>query len=303
MFSTPNPMVQAAYYNPMYSNPMFSNTMYTDPMLSSSLSTSPWYSSSPSPYSNPWFSSSMYPTQAYSAQVCPTTAYTAPICPTAAYTAPICPTTSYTAPICPTEAYTAPVCPIPAYQPQFSANMYQTQALPSSEDLTQLAWQIAQSYQLVQCRAPQVYRQYIPIAGPPGRLYQAVRQLPAPSPDVIQRLYVVQPGRDMVDLLIQSSPTPCPVYQDSTICQPGQPPIVTPRIFSQAQASSYVCPMQPCTTQFMPTAAPEMPVAPVCYNYAALPPYIANTTPYPVAYGTRAFPREYPRRMGSRYRY
>lgn len=179
-----------------------------------------------------------------------------------------------------------------------------TSNLPTSDDLTQIAWQIAQTYQLIVPRAPCVYQQVIPVSGPPGRVYQAFRQLPAQSPDVIQRVYVVQPGRDMIDLVIQGAQATGPVYQDQTVCQASQPPTIYPRIvqptsYSVASMAS-VAPVAPV----MPTMA-AVPVGmaayqtPMTYGAYAMPSFVANTSPFPVAYGTRAFPRAYPGRGGA----
>jgi len=60
--------------------------------------------------------------------------------------------------------------------------------LPSSCDLTQLAWEIGQIYQLGSFgKQSTLYKQIINMNGAPGRIYQAVRRLPAPAPDVVQR--------------------------------------------------------------------------------------------------------------------
>ncbi len=109
--------------------------------------------------------------------------------------------------------------------------MCQQYTLPNDDDLTQLAWLIAYHYGLACQKQSMVYQQYIQMAGPPGRIYHAVRRLPGPAPDVIQRTYVVNPSRDIVDLSIEANNTMvAPVYQDRTISAPCQPPVVRPRI-------------------------------------------------------------------------
>lgn len=75
----------------------------------------------------------------------------------------------------------------PTTEPQ-ALPFYNVSTLPTSTDLTQIAWEIAQAYQLGSFgRQSTLYRQIINMNGAPGRIYQAVRRLPAPSPDVIQR--------------------------------------------------------------------------------------------------------------------
>ena len=62
--------------------------------------------------------------------------------------------------------------------------------LPSPTDLTQIAWEIAQIHQLGSFgKQSTLFKQIINMNGAPGRIYQAVRRLPAPAPDVIQRYF------------------------------------------------------------------------------------------------------------------
>ena len=80
--------------------------------------------------------------------------------------------------------------------PTFSSSINSLQptlpftTLPTSGDLTQIAWEIAHAYQLGSLGKQSVtYRQVIHVNGAPGRVYQAVRRLPAPAPDVFQRFF------------------------------------------------------------------------------------------------------------------
>ncbi len=78
-----------------------------------------------------------------------------------------------------------------------------------------------------------LYRQVITVPGPPGRVLTAYRRLPIPQPDVLQRIYVVKPQRDVIDLVIQSPGSPAAHLTEKTIYSRPHKPVIIPRIIQQ----------------------------------------------------------------------
>ena len=94
--------------------------------------------------------------------------------------------------------------------------------------LTELTQKIGQS--LVQRKEPTLYRQVITVPGPAGRVLQAFRRLPEQQPDVLQRIYVVKPERDIIDLLISCPSGQNMQYIEKTIHGRPQKPLIMPRL-------------------------------------------------------------------------
>ena len=59
-------------------------------------------------------------------------------------------------------------------------------------------------------RAPVLRRQIFRVQGPAGRVHQVIRRLQTPQPDIIEKVIVTKPQRDVINLLIErpvTSPT------------------------------------------------------------------------------------------------
>jgi len=131
-------------------------------------------------------------------------------------------------------------------QHQYSS--YSQAQLPSSSavaadqtaDLSQLAPQIEAAYEAAtgqQRRQPVIKRQVITIPGAPGRVQQIVRRLPTPTPDIIERVFIVKPQRDVVNLIIERPGTPPAQYKDRTIMGKPRKPLINPMIVRVAARS------------------------------------------------------------------
>lgn len=108
-----------------------------------------------------------------------------------------------------------------------------TQNLTDSGQLAQvldeLTDRIAQNY--MQGKQPKLYRQVVTIPGQPGRVLQAFRRLPNVSQDVFQRIYVVKPQRDVIDLLISVPNQPSGThYSEKTLYARPHRPLIKPRL-------------------------------------------------------------------------
>lgn len=81
-----------------------------------------------------------------------------------------------------------------------------------------------------QRRQPVVKRQVITVPGAPGRVQQIVRRLPTPTPDVVERVFVVKPQRDVVNLIIERPCTPPAQFRDRTVIGKQRKPVIHPMI-------------------------------------------------------------------------
>ncbi len=57
-----------------------------------------------------------------------------------------------------------------------------------------------------------------------------VRRLPTPTPDVIERVFIVKPQRDTVNLIIERPSTPPAQYKDKTVYGKQRRPLINPKI-------------------------------------------------------------------------
>lgn len=129
---------------------------------------------------------------------------------------------------------------------QHQHSSYSQAQLPSSSavadtDLSQLAPQIEAAYEAAtgqQRRQPVIKRQVITIPGAPGRVQQIVRRLPTPTPDIIERVFIVKPQRDIVNLIIERPGTPPAQYKDRTIMGKPRKPLINPLIVRVAARSA-----------------------------------------------------------------
>lgn len=72
---------------------------------------------------------------------------------------------------------------------------------------------------LAECKRPILRRQVITVpAQCPGRVAYITRRLPTPPPDIIERITVVKPPRDIVNLCIEKPQQPGPCYQERNVC-------------------------------------------------------------------------------------
>lgn len=136
-----------------------------------------------------------------------------------------------------------------------------------SDDLTQLAPQIEAAYEAAtgQRRQSVVKRQVITIPGQPGRVQQVVRRLPTPTPDVIERVFIVKPQRDTVNLIIERPSTPPAQYKDKTVYGKQRRPLINPKIIQVPSRQNTA------TSSCYPYSYPQSysPYSP--YNMQALP--------------------------------
>ena len=134
------------------------------------------------------------------------------------------------------SVYSAP------YSSNFAANYHQTQLDTNDPQLQQQIEQIVSS--LTECRRPMLRRQVITVpANCPARVTCITRRLPTPPPDVIERITVIKPPRDVVNLCIEKPYQPGPCFQQREIIGKSRKPLIQPRIVSVPPRSN------PCNQQ------------------------------------------------------
>ena len=142
-----------------------------------------------------------------------------------------------------------------------------------------LAPQIEAAYEAAALhrRQPVIRRQVIQVPGNPGQVKQIVRRVPTPIPDVIERVFVVKPQRDIVNLVIERPTTPPPQIKNRKPVINSQVVRVAPR---SIQAPPAPVPVQvqppvqyaPAPVQYAPAPVQYAP-APVQYAPAPAPAY------------------------------
>lgn len=132
---------------------------------------------------------------------------------------------------------------------------------------------------LVRRRQPVLRRQIIKVPGPGGRVQQVVRRLPTPQPDLIERVYVVKPQRDVVNLLIERPGTPAPQVQERRVVGRPHRPVIHQQVVRVAPRTQ--------VNQAAPLANYGYVSQPAVVNYAgyqpAAPAYVAQPQ-YSVSY-------------------
>lgn len=125
-----------------------------------------------------------------------------------------------------------------------------------NEDVDQLTPQIEAAYDAAngKRRNPVIKRQVITVPGEPGKVQQVVRRLPTPTPDVIERIFIVKPQRDTINLVIERPRTPPAQFKDRTIYGKSRRPIINPKIVSVQPQNYY----------------PQIEAVPNYYNYPAI---------------------------------
>jgi hypothetical protein len=118
-------------------------------------------------------------------------------------------------------------------------------------------------------KRPMLRRQVITVpAQCQGRVACITRRLPTPAPDIIERITVIKPPRDVVNLCIEKPTQPEPCFQSREICGKVRKPLIQPRVVSVAPRSNPCNPPQPqpqapCCPQ-QQQAPPPPPPAPCC---------------------------------------
>ena len=129
--------------------------------------------------------------------------------------------------------YSLPVTP-PVDATTYASTAYTPEPDPTdvnNPDLIKKIEEIVQSFN--DSKRPVMKRQVITIPScTPGRISCITRRLPTPPPDVIERITIVKPQRDLVNLNIEKPIQPPPCLKQTEV--PGQPskPIIQPRVIS-----------------------------------------------------------------------
>jgi hypothetical protein len=158
---------------------------------------------------------------------------------------------------------------------------------------------------LGQRRAPVLRRQIIKVPGPAGRVQQVVRRIPTPQPDVIEKVIVTKPQRDVINLLIERPSTPPPTIQEKRIqARPHKPAItqqvvrVAPRTVQQPvqQVAQPVQQIQYQPIAVQPVAVQPVSVYPGYGSYGSFGSY--DSSPSYAAYGQPAYSGVQPANSG-----
>lgn len=142
---------------------------------------------------------------------------------------------------------------LPAYPSQQQCFSYPQQQQSQQIDvndplLLQQIDQIVSS--LADCRRPMLRRQVITVPSQcQGRVANICRRLPTPPPDVIERITVIKPPRDVINLCIEKPCAPGPCLQERTVCGKPRKPLIQPCVV-QVPPRPQCCPQpQPCCPQ------------------------------------------------------
>jgi hypothetical protein len=118
---------------------------------------------------------------------------------------------------------------------------------------------------LIENKRPMLRRQVITVpASTPGRVACITRRLPTPPPDIIERITVVKPPRDVINLCIEKPYQPGPCYQERNICGKPRKPVIQPRVVQvpprsapQSQPQQGQCQPCPPSAQIQIFAGPQ----------------------------------------------
>ena len=151
-----------------------------------------------------------------------------------------------------------------------------------------LAPQIEAAYEAAALhrRQPVIRRQVIQVPGNPGQVRQIVRRVPTPIPDVIERVFVVKPQRDVVNLVIERPTTPPPQVKNRTIVAKARKPVINSQVVRVAPRSIQQAPAQVQPVQVQQT---QVQYAPAPVQYAPAPVQVISqpaATNYSYDYGT-----------------
>lgn len=59
-------------------------------------------------------------------------------------------------------------------------------------------------------RVPQIYKEVVKVPGEPGQVKEVVKRLPTPTPDIIDKTIIEQPGQDTINVIYERPTTPPP---------------------------------------------------------------------------------------------
>ena len=130
--------------------------------------------------------------------------------------------------------------------------------LTQTDEFAQLAPQIEAAYEAAthHRRQPVIKRQVITVPGTPGKVQQVVRRLPTPTPDIVERVFIVKPQRDVVNLVIERPGTPPAQYKDRTVMGKQRRPLINPRIIRVAPRQTLSAFTPFASQQFLQYQAP-----------------------------------------------
>lgn len=118
---------------------------------------------------------------------------------------------------------------------------------------------------LTTTKRPMLRRQVITVpAQCPPRVAYIHRRLPTPPPDIVERITVIKPPRDIVNLCIEKPCQPGPCYQQREICGKPRKPLIQPRVVSVQPRSN------PCGTP-APQMSQQNPCCPSVPPYGSSP--------------------------------
>ena len=176
-------------------------------------------------------------------------------------------------------------CSNPCGTPQPQQYCQQNTLDTNDPQLQQQVDQIVQSLQ--QYKRPVLRRQVITVPSScPGRVACLTRRLPTPAPDIIERITVVKPPRDVVNLTIEKPTQPGPCFQQREICGKSRKPLIQPRVVSVpprnngcTPAPQQQQPPQPCTPPPQQPCVPCTPPPATCTPQPFSSPYMQYSSP------------------------
>jgi hypothetical protein len=143
-------------------------------------------------------------------------------------------------------------------------------------------------------RVPKRFQEIVHVKAA-GQVKQIVQRLPAPLPDVIERLTIVHPNQDIINVITERPPTPPPQIIKKTVVEPKMPPIInyyrtklTHAPCAVPQAAPFATPIQaPLSLPASLAAAPvttQVKIASESVSYtpfggARLPQHLNHLTP------------------------
>ena len=180
--------------------------------------------------------------------------------------------------------YVASAAPVSSGLGYYGAQQYAAPAAPAQAPF-QLDEQLNAEIEtrlvtIGQRRAPVLRRQIIRVPGPAGRVQQVVRRLPTPQPDVIERVVVSKPQRDVINLLIERPGTPPPQVQERRVVARAHKPTITQQIVRVAPRTQAPPPAPVAVQQVQPVYQP-IAVQPVVYQPSVYQP--VSYQPYTAA--------------------
>jgi len=135
----------------------------------------------------------------------------------------------------------------------------------------------------------------------PGRVAQITRRLPTPAPDIIERITVIKPPRDIVNLCIEKPTQPEPCFQAREICGKPKKPLIQPRVVSVAPRSNPCFQQQvqqsPCSQQ-QQFQQPQYQQPPVYQQHSQYQPQYQQSPYGQQQYGQQQYGQQYGQHYG-----